>query len=397
MIKKICLPILAIAMVFSLLSACTSGTPAASPDPAQTSDASSQPTDPAASLETDTTAPDSAAPLTKIRIGLSPFQDTLLPIIGQEKGWFAEAGLDVQFETLAWNSIIPALASKSVDIAVYNTTGVVAVYGQMNDLVFLYPWNIFAEGQALMGRDNAGIKTVKDFENEGKDHKTAVFDTIQQLKGKTVITTKGTDMGKAVMEACENNGLTDADYQIIDMDPDQGLAAFISGSGDFYLGGIPQRNRLESEGYLTMVVGADLVPVPINGWVTTKSFAAENEDALLRLQNVMFKIIRYTRENTDEVGKIITDKLNAETGSAMSLDQFKMFFTKIEDYTANAAETNEKILDPSGYAYWQKIWDNDNKYFVEVDKTIKEAVPYDAFMGDIFQQKYIAKYGADEK
>src|SRR5258707_14780004 len=87
--------------------------------------------------------------LTKVMIGLSPFQDTLLPIIGKEKGWFEKEGLDVEFKTLAWNAIIPAVASSAVDVAVYNTTGVVSVYNKQPDLVFWYPWNIFAKGAAL--------------------------------------------------------------------------------------------------------------------------------------------------------------------------------------------------------------------------------------------------------
>lgn len=350
------------------------------------------------------TACDSSSPnsseeteeLAKITIGLSAFQDTLLPIIGEEMGWFEEAGLDVEFEMLAWNAITPALASDSIDVAVYNTTGVIAVYAQMNDIVFLYPWNIFAEGQALIGRPDQGIKSVEDFENEDMSHEEAVTATIQQMKGKTIITTMGTDMGKAVEEACSNNGLSEDDYTIIDMDTDQGLAAFLSGSGDFYLGGIPQRTRCESEGYVTMVVGSDLAPVPINGWVTRQSFIDENEDVLLALQNVMFKIIRYTRENTEEIGQIITDKLNEETGSEMTVDQFVQYFTQIEDFTDNAAQVQESILDDSGYAYWKKTWDNDNEYYLEEENNISEAVPYTAFAGELFQQKYVAKYGADE-
>ncbi len=333
---------------------------------------------------------------TKIRIGVSPFQDTLLPIVGQAKGWYEEAGLDVEFEYLAWNAITPALASNSIDVAVYNTTGVTAVHAQIDDIVFLYPWNIFAEGQALMGRPNAGLKSVKDFEAAGSDRKAAVKAAIQQLKGKTIITTKGTDMGKAVVEACSTNGLTEDDYTIIDMDTDQGLAAFLSGSGDFYLGGIPQRSRLETEGFMAIAVGADLVPVPINGWITTKTFYNANADAMLRLQNVLFRIVRYTRANINEIGKLITDKLNSETGSQMTIDQFIKFFTQIEDFTGNAKETQEKMLSPDGYAYWKKLWDNDNRYFVEVDKLLAKPVPYSAFMGDEFQKAYVKKYGEDE-
>ena len=338
-----------------------------------------------------------AAKPTKITIGISPFQDTLLPIIGQEKGWFKQAGLDVTFQTLAWNALTPALASKSVDVVVYNTTGVIAVQNKLKDIVFLYPWNIFTEGQALMGRSGIGVKSAKDFEAQGMKHPAAVKATVEQMRGKTIITTMGSDMGKAIVEVTKNNGLAKKDYTIIDMDPDQGLAAFISGSGDFYLGGIPQRTRLEQEGYLTMLVGPDLAPVPINGWVTTKSFVNKNQEALLKLQNVMFKIIRYTKANTEEVGKIITDKLNSETGASMSVKQFTKFFIDIEDYTGNASEVQRDIFSQDGFAYWKKTWDNDNRYFFEVDKLIPEKVSYSAFSGESFQKAYIQVYGANEK
>lgn len=338
-----------------------------------------------------------AGETTKIRIGVSPFQDTLLPIVGQDKGWYKEAGLDIEFVYLSWNAIIPAIASNSIDVAVYNTTGVTAVHNQLEDIVFLYPWNIFAEGQALMARPGKGVKTVIDFEAEGKDRKAAVFAAIQQLKGKTVISTKGTDMGKAVMDAAANNGLSVDDYTLIDMDTDQGLAAYLSGSGDFYLGGIPQRSRLETEGFVAVAVGADLVPVPLNGWITTKSFYNANTDAMLRLQNVMFRIIRYTKANVKEIGDLITTRLNQETGSEMTVDQFVKFITQIEDFTGDAKETLDKILSPNSYAYWKLLWDNDNKYYVDVDKLLTEPVPYSVFMGDEFQKAYVAKYGLTER
>jgi ABC-type nitrate/sulfonate/bicarbonate transport system substrate-binding protein len=96
--------------------------------------------------------------LARITIGISPFQDTLLPIIGKEKGWFESEGLDVVFKMLAWNAMMPAVASNGVDLAVYNTTGVVAVYNKQPDITFWYPWNIFTQGAALMGRPNIGPK-----------------------------------------------------------------------------------------------------------------------------------------------------------------------------------------------------------------------------------------------
>jgi NitT/TauT family transport system substrate-binding protein len=334
--------------------------------------------------------------LTRITIGISPFQDTLLPTIGKEKGWFESEGLDVVFKTLAWNAMMPAVASNAVDIATYNTTGIVAVYNKQPEITFWYPWNIFTQGAALMGRPNIGLKTMKNFEKEGMAHRDAVKSTVQQLKAKTIVTTMGSDMGKAVVMATGDNGLSRSDYKIIDMDPDQGLAAFISGTGDAYLGGIPQRTRLTKEGYLTLLSGPDIAPVPLNGWVTTKAFAEKNKESLLKLQHVMFRIIRYTNANQDVVAKAITDRLNQETGAKMTIAEFKRFWNEIENYPNNAAEVQKDILNQDGFAYWKRTWDNDNQYFVEIEKLIPIKVPYDAFWGDKVQKEYVEKYGDNE-
>jgi hypothetical protein len=48
------------------------------------------------------------------------------------------------------------------------------------------------------------------------------------------------------------------------------------------------------------------------------------------------------------------------------------------------------------FANWKRTWDNDNYYFVDVDKLIPEKVPNDAFWAGEIQEEYIKRYGADE-
>ena len=72
-------------------------------------------------------------------------------------------------------------------------------------------------------------------------------------------------------------------FKIINLNPDEGLASFLTGQGDAFIGGIPQRTRASKEGMIEMLTGADLGPAPINGMVTTKKYAQENPDILLKL------------------------------------------------------------------------------------------------------------------
>lgn len=336
------------------------------------------------------------AETTSLTLGISPFQDTMLPIIAQEKGWFADNGLEVELTTLAWDAVMPAVASGSVDVAINNTTGVVTVANRSPEVIYWYGWNPFTEGSALMGRPELDLQTVDELEAEGVPSDEARQQVFSQLEGRTVVTTMGTDMGKQVTAALDTSGIDRSQVEIVDMNPDQGLAAFLSGTGDVYLGGIPQRTRATAEGMEVVASGPDLAPPPINGFVTTSSYAEANEDAMLRLMNVMFRIVRFCNDNTEECGEIITDRLNQETGAELTVDGFVDFWQNFENYAGNAAEVDEIILSDDGYSYWMETWDGDNAFLLETEPDASEVSADEHFWGAQVQEAYIAKYGEDE-
>jgi ABC-type nitrate/sulfonate/bicarbonate transport system substrate-binding protein len=334
--------------------------------------------------------------LFKIVVGISPFQDTYIPIIGQEKGWFEEVGLEVELKSLAWNAVTPAIISGDVDMAVNNTTGVVAVANAEPDLVYVYGWNPFTEGSALMIRPESGLKSIDQFEEELGNRADARTATIEGLRGRTIVTTLATDMGKQINDALTSVGMTDADVNFVDMDPDAGLAAFLSGTGDAYLGGIPQRFKSLEEGMMIGISGPDLAPPPINGLLSMRDFVTENEDQVLAFLNVIHRIVRFCDAETAECGQIITDRLNQETAAGLTVDGFESFWQNIELYATDANSAKEMILDETGVAYWKATWDSDNAYLVGTDAI---PAPVDAesnFLMPQIWEAYVAKYGSSE-
>ena len=333
--------------------------------------------------------------MVSVRYGVSPFQDTLLPILGQEFGWYAEEGLDVEFVILGWTEVQEALAAGEVDVAINNISSVIATFDAFQ-FVYAYGFNIFDAGAALMARPE--FKSVEEFEEEGLEREDAVVAALQQMQGHTVVTTGNTDMGQAVVGSAARVGLDpDMDITIVDLNPDEGLAAFLSGTGDFYLGGIPQRTRATAEGFKPVVVGADLAPPPLNGIITTPDYAAENQETILKLLNVWFRIVNFVEENTDEGAAIILDVLNAQTGANMSVEGFKEFWQGYEHYPLNPGEIERDILSEDGYSYWRARWDDTNDYFVNVSGVIMEPVPTEGvFLMEEIHAAYVEMYGGDE-
>ena len=333
----------------------------------------------------------------KITLGVSPFQDTLLPLVAEEKGYFAEEDLTVELKTLGWEAIMPAVASGAVDAAINNTTGVISVANREPSVIYWYGWNPFTEGAALIGKQDGSLKSVDDFKAEGMDEQAAVQATMEQLKGKTIVTTLSSDMGKAVDAALQTAGLSRDDVKLVDLNPDQGLAAFLSGkTGDAYLGGIPQRAKAVKEGFPVIASGPQLAPPPINGFVTKQGFAESNQDDMLKLMHAMFKTVQYCDKNTEDCAEIIVSELNKTTGGGLTTKDFTDAWQTIENYEGSPEAVQKAILDPSGYAYWKETWDGDNTYLVEREKAIDAPVSAaDHFWGDRVQKAYLEKYGSE--
>lgn len=320
----------------------------------------------------------------KIIFGVSPFPDTQMPILGKIKGWYAEEGLDVEFKILGWTEVQEALssnASNKIDIGINNISAVVATHSKNPELVYYYGFNTFDNGFALMIRPDGKMKPLKYFLDLGQTLDEAVKNCGVQLKGKTVVTTSNTDMEQGVA-ACARKGGLDfmKDIKIIDLNPDEGLAAFIQGSGDAFIGGIPQRTKAGQEGMIEMITGSNLGPAPINGIVTTKKFADENAESLSKILKVWFRIVQYTNANLDEVANIMVEELNKNTAAGVTPIQFKLFWNNYEHYPNSPDSIDAEILSPTGKNYWKNRWDDCNYYFFNIKKTIPSVVdPKDAF------------------
>lgn len=137
-----------------------------------------------------------------------------------------------------------------------------------------------------------------------------------------------------------------------------------------------------------------LGPAPINGLVTTQEYAKTNQDTLLKLIKVWFRIVNYIQKNPDQGGQTIVELLNKNSGANFTVADFKKFWQHYEHYPLSAAEAQQEILDPKGRNYWKNRWDDCNRYFFGISKAIAQPVePKGVFLMPQAQAAYIRKYG----
>ena len=173
----------------------------------------------------------------KITFGISPYQDTYLPKLAEEKGWFKEAGIDVETVTLAWGDVMNSVASpQGADIVITNLNSFLAAYGELSRQgakpIFIYPLYVF-KGPAILIHADSPLQSVDQvMKTRSISRQKAIEAAAAQLKGANIITTEGTEMEQIVLAAAQKAGLKPGeDFQITHASPEDGLAAFLGGQG----------------------------------------------------------------------------------------------------------------------------------------------------------------------
>jgi ABC-type nitrate/sulfonate/bicarbonate transport system substrate-binding protein len=317
--------------------------------------------------------------------------------LGEKFGWYKRACLDVSFVNVSYASIMQTLASGTANVAWNTMQGVISTYHLKKDLVYLYPWDIFAQGNALMGRPGIGLETFEDFVKQGKSRKAAISAVIAELKGKTIVTTENNIRDEFVDEALDRQHKPLDWVKKVNLDPASGLAAFLGGTGDAYVAGVPQRQTLVAHHYLTLLAGPNLATPSLNGFLTTRKFWNAHRDAFLALQHVTYMSMRYTAAHKAQVARYIARTYNHDTGSSVTPKDFLDDWQGLEIYPTTAAQAEKLVVGPTSPFYWKTKWDADNRYSHAITHAIPADVPASANLTPIFQKAYVAKYGATEK
>ena len=325
-----------------------------------------------------------------IRYAISPYQDTALPIVGAKNNWYSQEGLNVEIKLLDWQNVMDSVASGAIDVGVMNFNTFQPVYHNINDrggnVVMYYPLYVF-KGGAIMVRKESGMKTMNDLMADGKMNRDqALKQAISQLKGKRIITTKGSDMEQIVLSALEKAGLKPGiDVKISDASSSDGLRAFLAGEGDGYSGGLTERTEARRHGGVELVTSADLLPPVIDGLVTTKTFASTHKDEMNKLIAVWFRTITWMDEDLDNRSKVVIDYLSSQGATRYTVEEYKYAWQHAQVFPKSPSEMQDTILAASAPYYWKRSWDANNQFLLKQSK-ISSPVPYEAFEGEAVQK-----------
>ena len=232
----------------------------------------------------------------KLNIGYMPNYGSLWSVTTAiEKGYFAEAGIEVQlWEFADGPTIINAMESGTIDMGyIGHGAHKLCIQGKAK----IFALSHISNGDAVIGGPN--VKTLED------------------LKGKTVGYSGGTSSEDILKNALAKAGLTMADITAMDMDASGLTTAALSGSLDAVACWSPNSLKIMDEwtGCTKLadnVMFAD-TNVSLASWIVLDKYASENAENILAFTKALYKAMDYAADgNYEEVAGYVANQTKTD-------------------------------------------------------------------------------------
>lgn len=321
-------------------------------------------------------APESGTEIPRITIdaGWSPIGDGLIPVIGERRGYFADAGIEFSRANGYKSNLLASMTPLLNGQIQVGDTYMPLLTPQMSTVqsVTTFALPTTAHVQRILA-PSGQYTTMEELLAQGIPFEEAGKQVMEQLRGKNLLLYTGADP-HFYNVALGMAGMTLSDVQTTYMgDPDMVTAAQ-SGRGDFASpNGAVQVSQLQSAGWEPLITVTDvLTNLPdqtlnmantYTGFLTTKNFASENYNTLLRFTSVLFRIGRDIETDPVDACGVYVDYVNSYTGSDMTPEDCSKLYTD-GIYELNSFDDYQNV---SGPATAEGVTD----YFAETDAQIE--------------------------
>lgn len=277
-----------------------------------------------------------------LKIGYSDWPGWVAWEVGIEKGWFDEAGVDVQFEWFDYVASMEAFAAGQLD-AVAMTNGDALVTG-------------------ATGGKNVMI-LANDYSN-GNDMVIAApgISSVAELKGKKVGVEIGFVSHLLLLNALEDNGLTEADVELVNVPTNETPQVLASGDVDAIVAWQPSSGQALSlvPGSTAIYTSADEPGLIYDVLAVSPGSLSSSKDDWKTVVEVWYKIVDYIKDpaTQDDALAIMVARVGLSPEEykpflggtkILSLDEAKPFFEKGDGFSSLYGSS--KIADDFNLKY----------------------------------------------
>jgi ABC-type nitrate/sulfonate/bicarbonate transport system substrate-binding protein len=312
-----------------------------------------------------TPEPGTEIPQVSVTFGMRPYADNTFYVIGIEKGWFADVGITIEPEPhglktseAQWVSI---LLNRQVDINSATCSTLLPSY-RTTDQLKCAGFAVTFFGAVMLADPKLGLKTVRDYVNEGKSFDEALKSALSPLVGKTVYVPATISEKEFNEVPFRLAGLDLPDY--VTMDDSQMLLLAKSGRLDvMHPGGAPIAQTLLDAGWTPVYDTGQLlefgpggVDSPLeslvfnNGWASTADYINENQTTMLRFASVVYRIFAELEKDPSLYG-VYAPYLNSVAGTSLDADGVRRTVENLDPFVPFEQQTKYFVDEKSAEYY----------------------------------------------
>jgi ABC-type nitrate/sulfonate/bicarbonate transport system substrate-binding protein len=288
-----------------------------------------------------------------VKMAVGPYLDYMPWLVAHQLGIDKQFGLDISATTLQTPQLAgPQLRRGDLDVAYSCQACNFAILKQIPELRDWMITNQF-KGFAVIGRKGQ-TKAYEQFA-KGSTPIAARRATLKQFEGAEFVMVSANF--KALLDgALSEVGLDPSQVKIIDFADDSKAAlAFIRGTGDYYMGSLPQETKMLQDSPDKFVkVGGHEILGPGGLWYSTaialQPWLEANSDTALRLMGVWYRTMRYLKERQGTTVPLMTKYINERAAAKFDPATVKFLINNLISF-ATLQEAAATTFNPSSIAY----------------------------------------------
>jgi hypothetical protein len=274
-------------------------------------------------------------------------------LVAHELGIDSQFGLDIQATTLQTPQLAgPQLRRGDLDVAYSCQACNFPILKQIPDLRDWMITNQF-KGFAVIGRKGQ-FRPYDQIANRVGAAGARKATLRQFLDNEFVMVSANF---KALLDgALKEVGLDPSKVKIVDFADDSKAAlAFIRGTGDFYMGSLPQETKMLQDfpDKFAKVGGHEILGsggLWYSSAIALQPWLNENQDTALKLMGVWYRTMRYLKERQGETVPLMTKYINERTASKFKPETVKFLINNLIGF-ATLQQAATSTFNPSSNAY----------------------------------------------
>lgn len=316
--------------------------------------------------EPDDSSPGSQETITKVGIGITPYPMYAVLAVAHETGLDAQFGLELDLQSVSSTSAgAQSLVRGDVVIAGSCISEHLACVSGSQNLVNFTPLGDF-KGFFFVGREGELTSWDDLVEEKNGDIEAAKEERLNEFKGKTFCIIP--QRKALILDALAQVGLTENDVEFMNFGDDAKAAnALLSGTGDFYIGSLPQQRSLMNQGGFINVGGSDILGEAglwFDTWMTTAEFLEDQEEVALKLQALIFGAVNAFDNDIQGFSEIAARLFTEISGTETPTEEWKTFMTEFDDLVS-IDEAKDGFYNAKSDRYWKKTVNYTVKTLIE--------------------------------